>query len=81
MSGDCGGVFKSRGYVLLRIVVRHRSFPRREMSLEGMPEGLLPVAKVSERQREFESEMSRREELRPSCVSSEAWRIEIVELV
>lgn len=34
-----GGVFKSRGYVLLRIVVRHRSFPRREMSLEGMPGG------------------------------------------
>ena len=35
------------------------------MSLEGMPEGLLPVAKVSEWQCEFESEMSIREELRP----------------
>ena len=32
--------FESRGHVLLRIVVRHRSFPRREMSLEGVPEGL-----------------------------------------
>ena len=65
MRGDCGGVWKSRGYVLLRIVVRHRSFPRREMSLEGMPEGLLPVAKISEWQREFESEMRIIEELRP----------------
>ena len=35
------------------------------MSLEGMPEGLLPVAKISERQGELESEMSIREELRP----------------
>ena len=35
------------------------------MSLEGMPGGLLPVAKISEWQREFESEMSIGEELRP----------------
>ena len=50
MSGDCGGgVLKVVGkYVLLRIVVRHRSFPRREVSLEGMPESLLAVAKISE---------------------------------
>ena len=48
--------FKSRGYELLRIVVRHRSFPRREISLEGMPEGLLPVAKISKWQCDFGSE-------------------------
>ena len=57
--------FESRGYVLLRIVVRHRSFPRLEMSLEGMPESLLRVAKVSDWQCGIESEMSIRKELRP----------------
>ena len=35
------------------------------MSLEGMPEGLLPVAKISEWQRGFQSEMRIIEELRP----------------
>lgn len=33
--------------VVLRILVRHRSFPRREIVLEGVVEGSLPLCKIS----------------------------------